>query len=123
MFAVGDRVEAQDVGVGAGHLDRPGEQFPQSGLGRGAECGRIVGDRGVVEDRHRGVEMVEPRIDEFQCDNGHAGYRGNFGVGLPIGPEAGAGQDGHTGHQEVALAFVDVTGGDRGVALLAIHSA
>ena len=62
--------------------------------------------------------MVETRIDEFQCDNGHSGDRGNFGVGLPIGPEAGAGQDGLTGHQEVALAFVDVTGGDRGVALL-----
>src|SRR6186713_1540973 len=71
VAAVGDGVEPERVSVGGGYLDSVGEQLEQACARLFAERGWVVGDGAVVEYRERGVEVIEPRIDQFEADNRH----------------------------------------------------
>ncbi len=80
---------------------------------RGGEVGdvRALGAAGAldrIEHRDRGVEVVEPRVDEGERDDLLAEDLADLAVAVAGGAEAGAGEDRVADEQEVALALVDL---------------
>lgn len=108
MATVGHCVEAEDDGVGLGREDRVREEALEHAAAAGAEGLGVVGDGGVVQDRQRGVEVVEARIHQLQRDHRDAEQLLRLSVGARVGAEAGARQDELSDYQEVSLALVHV---------------
>ena len=108
MPAVADRVQAEYLGVFVLSLDQFGE-LPGNGRPRGVvERGRIVHGRVGVQYAQRGVQMIEPRVNQAKAHHGPPEDLAEFGRGGLVGAEAVPGQHRAAGEQDVSFALVDM---------------
>ncbi|CFS01596.1 Uncharacterised protein [Mycobacterium tuberculosis] len=69
----------------------------------------------VVEHGQRGVQVIEPWVDQLEGDHRQTKHRGDFGVCALVCAKAVARQHPFANHQQVALSLVDVAGGHRAI--------
>ena len=104
MPAVAHRVESEHLGVVRVGDDRVGEEVLQHSLAFGVESTWEIGDIALAEHAKRGVEVVEPRIEQFEADDRAPEDVGDLAVRPRVGPKTCSGQNHSADRQQIGAA-------------------